>query len=180
MASFDKFWPILLKQEGYYANAVNDSGGETWIGISRNNYPAWSGWPIIDSYKGKPNFVPNLKLDIVLQSKVISFYKTSQWDTILGDQITNQSIANFMADWGVNSGMSTPVKHAQKVLNLDVDGKVGPHTLAAINSADGVSFFVTMKQERIDFYHAVVAAHPQDQEFLSNWLERTNSFTYTP
>ncbi len=180
MADFKLFWPILLKQEGYYSNAKNDSGRETWEGISRNNYPSWTGWSIIDSYKGKPNFPSILKLDIVLQSKVIAFYKTSQWDIIEGDLITNQSIANFIADWGVNSGMSVPVKHVQKTLGLNDDGKVGAHTITAINAADGQSLFNQLKQQRIDFYHAVVAAHPEDKEFLSNWLERTNSFTYTP
>lgn len=182
MADFKLFFPILLRQEGYYSNVKGDTGGETWEGISRNNYPAWSGWSIVDSYKGRSDFPHVLRLDASLQDKVLQFYKSSQWDTIEGDKINNQSIANFIADWGVNAGMSTPVKHAQKVLNFpadSIDGKMGPHTLSAINIADGPTFFASMKQDRINFYHAIVASHPIDQKFLSDWLERTNSFTYT-
>lgn len=180
MANFDKFWPILLKQEGYYANNPNDKGGETWEGIARNFYPSWSGWSIVDSYKGKPNFIANLKIDIILQSKVVQFYKSSQWDTLRADDIHNQSIANFLVDWGVNGGLTTPVKHAQKILNIVVDGKMGPQTIVAINVADGAQFFASLHQDRIDFYHAVVEAKPKNAEFLSGWLQRTNSFTYTP
>jgi hypothetical protein len=82
MADFNLFWPILHKNEGYYSNDPLDSGGETWEGISRKNNPSWSGWPIIDSYKVLSSFPEILKQDIILQSKVIQFYKSSEWDPI--------------------------------------------------------------------------------------------------
>ena len=189
MADFTLYWPILLRQEGYYADDSDDAGGETWEGIARNDYPAWSGWAIVDSYRPTGGFIDDkhanalLKPDAVLQAKVIQFYKSSQWDVLEADHISNQSIANFMVDWGVNGGLSTPVKHAQIVLGFpaaSIDGKMGPHTLAAINGAPGASFFASMIQERIDFYHAIVAHKPSQQKFLKTWLDRTNSFTYTP
>lgn len=180
MANFELFWPILVHDEGYYANKEHDSGGETWIGISRNNYPSWNGWSIVDSYKGRPDFPSILKTDVNLKASVISFYKSNEWHTIEGDQINNQSIANFIADWGVNAGMSVPIRHSQQILGLTVDGKIGPITLASINNADGATFFQQLKQSRIKFYHDVVAAHPEDAEFLPDWLERTNYIAYQP
>ncbi len=180
MANFSIFFPILLKQEGYYANKPGDSGGETWEGISRNNYPAWSGWPIVDSYKARPDFPTILRSDSTLQSKVLTFYKSSQWDTIQGDNINNQSIANYLADWGVNAGISVPVKHVQQIVGTFVDGKMGPATIAAINAANGPQLFTALQASRIAFYHAVVTAHPQDAQFLSDWLARANYFTYQP
>jgi lysozyme family protein len=178
MANFSIFFPILLKQEGYYANKPGDSGGETWEGIARNYYPAWSGWAIVDSYKSQPNFPTSLRADQNLANSVYAFYKSSQWDPLKGDSITNQSIANYIADWGVNAGLSTPVKHAQQIVGTTVDGKMGPATLAAINSADGATFFAALKAARIQFYHDVVTAHPEDRQFLSDWLARANYFTY--
>lgn len=178
MADFNKFLPILLKQEGYYSNAAGDTGGETWEGISRNNCPAWSGWLIVDSYRHLPDFPRNLRADTDLQAKVNAFYKTSQWDAIQGDLILNQSLANFIADWGINAGMSTPVKHLQEILSIAVDGKVGPHTLAAINGADWPDLFAKLQGARKQFYLDVVRAHPGNKQFLSNWLERTASFIY--
>ena len=185
MADFKLFWPILLRQEGYYANDKDDKGGETWEGIARNMYPAWSGWAIVDAHRPPGGFIGEMQANAILkpledlQVKVLVFYKSIQWDTIDGDQIQNQSIANFMADWGVNAGMSTPVKHAQKVLSLDVDGKMGPHTLAAINSVDGPLFFSKMQAEREQFYMDVVTRNPQDKKFLNEWLQRNQSFKYS-
>jgi len=184
MADFKLFWPILSRNEGYYANDPADSGGETWRGISRYNFPAWSGWAIIDSYKTGGKFASAkaanvaLKPVVALEEKVIAFYKSSQWDTIRADEIQNQSIANFLADWGVNAGMSVPAKHVQRLLGLTVDGKIGPATLAAINGTSGADLFRKLQADREQFYHDVVAAHPDNKKFLKTWLERNASFKY--
>lgn len=180
MADFKLSEPGILKQEGGYSNKPNDSGGETWEGISRNNYPKCKIWPIVDSYKNQATFPGCLRKDAALQALVDAFYKFSEWDTLMGDQINNQSIANFMVDWEVNAGAGAPVKHAQEILGVTVDGGMGPHTLAAINAADGPGFFAKMQAARFQFYHDVVAAHPEDREFLENWLSRNASFHYAP
>jgi len=184
MADFQIFFPTLEDNEGFYANVSGDSGGETWIGISRSNYPEWAGWSIIDSYKQNGSF-PSvqyanrvLKADTNLMALVVKFYHDTEWHAIDGDQINNDSLADFIADWCVNAGFTTPIKHLQQILGVDVDGKFGPATLAALNSGDGATIFNQLKGARITFYHAVVSAHPEDQKFLSNWLERTNSFSY--
>lgn len=178
MADFSLFEPLLLKQEGFYSNKPNDSGGETWEGIARNDYPNSLIWPIVDSYKGRPDFPHILRSDTKLQALVDNFYKLEFWSKMMGDQIQNQSIANYIGDWGVNAGLSVPIKHAQTILGIASDGKIGPNTLNAINSANGADFFSKLVQARVDFYHAVVAAHPNYQEFLSDWLERAHSFQY--
>lgn len=56
MADFDKAYFRTCKFEGGYANDKNDSGGETYKGISRVHNPKWGGWKIIDSYKKKKIF----------------------------------------------------------------------------------------------------------------------------
>lgn len=186
MADFLLFFPTLEENEGFYANVHGDSGGETWIGISRNNYPSWSGWAIIDSYKINSGFPSTayankvLKADGNLMALVVEFYRNTEWHTIDGDQINNDSIADFIADWCVNAGFTTPIKHLQQILGVDVDGKIGPNTIQAINNADGQTLFNGLQTARIQFYHAVVAAHPSDEQFLEQWLERTNSFQYKP
>lgn len=185
MADFNKFWPILEKQEGLYANAKNDSGGETWKGISRNNYPSWAGWKIVDAKRPKTGFINEsqanafLKGDATLDKLTVEFYKNSQWDPIKMDQIANQSIANFICDWGVNAGLSVPIKKAQKILSLVEDGVVGPKTLAAINGASGQDFFNKMQEARESFYRSIVAAKPSQQVFLKTWLTRNKSFAYS-
>ena len=48
---FDKALAHTLQFEGGYANDPADSGGETYKGISRNNWPSWPGWKLIDEAK---------------------------------------------------------------------------------------------------------------------------------
>jgi len=190
MADFKLFEPILLRNEGGWCNKAKDSGGETWEGISRKNYPKWSGWQIVDRIKAEQNFpdhwsrqqVRDLDLalhgDAQLSALVDAFYKCEVWDIYQADNIQNQSIANFLVDWGVNAGASVPIKHAQLILGVAVDGKCGPNTIAAINEAPGNALFLRLQEARRQFYQEVVNAHPEDREFLSDWLERNASFKY--
>jgi lysozyme family protein len=41
-----KIIEFTLRNEGYYVNDKDDSGGETYRGISRVNFPKWAGWAI--------------------------------------------------------------------------------------------------------------------------------------
>lgn len=193
MADFKLFEPILFNQEGLYSNEPGDSGGETWRGISRNNYPAWAGWPFVDKNKAQLGFdgplndaqVRHLNAELLMESDLAAlvdkFYKCDEWDTILGDQIENQSVANFLADWEVNAGETAAVQHAQRLLRVNPDGKMGPLTLEALNKTVGIigsSFFDELQQARIDFYMDIVKAHPAKQKFLNTWVRRTNSFKF--
>lgn len=177
MALYSLFIPILLVDEGYWAKIKGDKGGETFVGISRVFNPTWSGFPLIDAYKSDPNFPKILKSDPILMTKVHVFYKTNKWDALHLDMINNQSVANFIMDWCINSDMWVPVHHAQKILNLPQVDNLGPRTIAAINQQNE-DFFNEMKAARAQFYQDVVTANPTDVKFLPEWLRRNNSFQY--
>ena len=53
MANFEDAYKKLLIKEGGYVHDSDDSGGETYRGISRRYNPTWEGWDIIDTYKRK-------------------------------------------------------------------------------------------------------------------------------
>jgi lysozyme family protein len=202
MAKFELFYPILEQNEGGYADKEGDSGGETWKGISRNNYPNWSGWYFIDQIKALPEcpkkedysddkdgrnkfylylckfMNTHLRSIPELETKVFNFYKSSQWDPLKCDYIKNQTIAEYLADWGINAGLSVPAKHVQKILKLNPDGKVGPATLAAINGSDQLSLFTSLKTDRINFYISLAESKPILKQFLDTWLERADSFKF--
>ena len=40
-----------MEHEGGYVDDRDDRGGETYRGISRNNFPDWKGWKKIDGFK---------------------------------------------------------------------------------------------------------------------------------
>lgn len=193
MADFKLFEPLLLAQEGGWCNKPGDKGGETWEGIAYNFYPKWAGWPIVFGIKASLNFPPTgwsnqevnylnaaLRADDALDALVDKFYECSEWDTINADQIQNQSIANFLVDWEVNCGEGAPIKHTQMILGISpIVINMGPKTLAGINGNSNQTFFGQLQAARVQYYHDVVANNPADEQFLSNWLERTASFQFS-
>lgn len=174
-----------MRQEGKYSNDPDDSGGETWEGISRKNYPALQIWKIVDSYKTNGKFLSNkdanakLSGDSNLQSLVDNFYYCNEWVAMRADSIPNQSIANFLVDWEVNGGIGAPVRHLQEILGVTVDGKIGSATIIALDDADAETVFYKLQAARKQFYIDVVAKHSEDKKFLSNWLDRNSSFKFS-
>lgn len=101
MANFDIAYKITSGNEGGFMNDPNDSGGETYAGITRKNFPKWKGWVVID--KRKPS-KGTIYTD--LEPLVRTFYKSQFWDTISGDSIKEQELANDAYDMGINAGLS--------------------------------------------------------------------------
>lgn len=181
MASIKLFEPYIIRNEGYYSNTPGDTGGETWEGISRNNFPKWAGWPIIDSHKNHPDFPSVLKNLSNLQVLVDNFYQFSEWDVMKADQINNQSIANFLVDWEINAGSAAAIEHSQEILGISpIVNNMGPRTLAGINANSNQDFFNKIQFARRKFYLDIVNAHPSDRKFLNGWLVRTTSFNFVP
>src|SRR5665647_28830 len=93
----------ILSSEGGYSNDPDDTGGETYRGISRKFWPKWTGWAVIDSAKKGAGFPVNLKSTNILGDAVMNFYRFNFWDTIGGDSIKNQSISNTLIFYRVPS-----------------------------------------------------------------------------
>lgn len=183
MADFNTYYPKLLVQEGGYASAdlaksINDKGGETYLGIARNYNPTWAGWPIIDKYKadhGTPAHnahIPDANLDALAKS----FSKSHYWDVLDLDQVKNQSIAEYIMDFGFNSGLANPIIAVQKILGLSVDGKVGPNTINAINSANPQDLFNKLKDYRVQFVARITSLPANVKAALT---ARANSFGFS-
>lgn len=134
MANFDSAYSRTCKFEGGYANNKNDSGGETYKGISRNNNPKWAGWAIVDSYKKKSNFPKNLDSDTKLQALVKTCYKENYWNPIWGDKINNQKVAEDFFDTAVNMGVGTSIKLSERQFGLKETSKMSQTLLNKLNS----------------------------------------------
>lgn len=118
MANFLAAHRLVMVNEGGWNITKGDKGGETYKGISRVNFPTWSGWLIVDDYKGKypTSFKTFLEQDQILQGKVLNFYRTNFWNIIQGDQIVNQNTADSIYDSAVNMGVRAAIKLTQDTL----------------------------------------------------------------
>ena len=100
------------------------------------------------------------------------------WDYFLADFILNESVAQFIVDWGYNSGRKTVAKIVQRLVKVEVDGLVGPRTLTAINAADQEWLFNQLKIDRKVFLNSIIKRRPDQIVFYDGWMNRVNSFQF--
>jgi type VI secretion system secreted protein VgrG len=179
--------------EGGYANDPADSGGETYRGISRRNFPHWEGWSIIDDIKrNNPKNFKKIINNLVNSNPSINemvefFYRENFWDGFRGDYTTDQKIANFLFDARVNMGANRPIKYLQAALNeitgskLAVDGIYGNGThnillMCLENEENKPKLLAHMNNQRKNTYLDIVNRKPSQKKFLKGWLNRVKEF----
>lgn len=104
----------IIEIEGDYVNDLNDPGGETKYGISKQSYP---------------------KLDIKTLTKHMArvIYKTDYWNQIRGDDLPT-GLDLLMMDTAVNCGVRIAVMMLQKTVRAKQDGIFGPKTMKKLQS----------------------------------------------
>ena len=185
---FEKALKHLLAFEGGYANDPADSGGETFRGISRRNWPKWPGWPLID--RAKAGGTKTAKLinatfagDQEMERLVADFYRQNFWKPFERFGLPERLTAKLF-DTAVNMGagraaklLQTAVNSLGSVVKLAVDGAIGPRTLDALglilDAPTGESRVLTAYAEaQAGHYRAIVANKPSQGKFLTGWLQR--------
>lgn len=126
MAEFEPIFTEVMQLEGGFNlhEVKGDRGGMTYAGISRKFWPNWCGWVSIDKQE----------FDAKLTQMVREFYREEFWNTMLGDQIKNQTVAYQVFSFSVNAGRTVAKKLAQNVVGVSSDGVFGPKTIAALNA----------------------------------------------
>ena len=166
MADFEQVIDRLIRAEGGYqvTNIKNDRGGMTCAGISRRANSDWPGWKFID--KG---IAPD---DYRVKPLIHALYEHRYWDAIKGDQIYNVDLAYLVFSCAVLSGARTSSRHAQRACGATVDGFIGSHTLAKLNSTEVELFALRFTLSRIA-RHVAIADHDGTQrDFLLGWVKR--------
>lgn len=128
MAVFEKAFAKTIKAEGGYVNNPNDRGGETYMGVTRKNYPNLKLWTIIDDIKKQSTdkkYINNcLKNNIGVKSEVKVIYKHNYWDPLYLDLVNSQRVAEQLFDNAINCGVVATIKLMQKAKNMKVTGKM--------------------------------------------------------
>lgn len=117
---FDTAFTQLLGHEGSYSNHPSDPGGETMWGIIKTV-------AVENGYNGPMRDMP---VDV---AKAI--YRKQYWVPAKCDQLP--PILRYpVFDAAVNSGVGQAAKWLQRAARVDVDGVIGPKTLAAVALMD--------------------------------------------
>lgn len=156
------FERMLINEGGYRLIKVDgDTGGWTYAGISRKNWPNWAGWDDIDAQR-----VPDANL-------VRGFYKVNFWNPLQLSDVSSQRTAQTIFDFAVNAGPATAAKLAQIVVGTTPDGKIGPRTIEALNMADPDRFALAYALAKIARYRDIVTRDRSQLKFLLGWINRT-------
>jgi len=170
MADFNIAYPITAAHEGAYVNDPTDRGGETYAGITRKNFPDWTGWKTIDIVKPKAKqYIPQLS------DEVKEFYRVHFWNKQGLSGVMSQKIANAIYDWYINSG-GYAIKAIQRLVNAVDDGALGIQSIKAINACNEQELLNKYIAERIAFYKRIVEKDPTQKKFLNGWTNRAKAF----
>jgi len=175
MSEFSKAIPQVLKNEGGYSLDPHDPGGETYRGITRKNFPNWTGWPYIDAQKPLKDeeIINNFTIDCAVRE----FYRVNFWETNQLDKINSQLIAGKVLDMCVNMGSKRGVMLLQQALDrlglsLNEDGRMGPLTYNGANNQDETKLHQALVDVCVAFYTNLASKRPTLKKFLTGWLRR--------
>ena len=159
--TFERALEKVLQLEGglrLHKNPTEDF--ETYAGIYRKAHPNWEGWKYLDR-----GLEPPYEL-------VKKFYYENYWKPF--EEVKDDNIRALLFETAVNLGVRQTVKLAQKVLDVKVDGVLGPKTLEALNSVDPKDFIRDFTLARIAFYTALANKNPKRYSlYLRGWINRT-------
>lgn len=188
MGDFLISYKKAMKVEGGWANDSDDSGGQTWRGISRKNHPNWKGWEIVDHIglisSHQSIFESALEKNEELKTLVLDFYKKEFWDIMKLDYVHSQSICDELFEAGINMNHSVVVEFLQMALNatnrngrdypdIDEDGQMGPKTLSVLNAHPrSAQVLKLLNCQQGVYYMNITRKRPSQEKFMTSWLSR--------
>ena len=176
MADFNQAILVILQHEGGWVSNPADPGGETSMGIStliikREKISAQE-LGIDPATMYQPGYLKPMKV-----AAAIAIYKRLFWDRYDYGHLVDQTVATKVFDASVNCGPKRAHGMIQRAANqcgqsLQVDGILGPHTLAALNACDPEQLVKAMCQQMRMYYTLISNTNPSLKVFLRNWLKR--------
>ena len=140
--------------EGGLVDNPSDPGGLTNYGIALNEHPELTA----DDIRS------------MTRTRAIGIYRQKYWNDLY-DQISDQRLANALADFGVTSGPALAVETLQGLIFLHqgpaLDGAFGPATLEATQIHMGPWLLTEYTRERLKLYSK------RNPEFWDSWFDRT-------
>lgn len=179
MSNYDEAYKIVARNEGGYADDPTDKGGQTIFGLTRRDWPNWSGWPVVDkvlAINGKAKGIPMLNANQPLKDSVKNLFKANYWDAISAGSINDQQLANQAFDTAINMGVGRSAKFLQLACGVTVDLHIGPATLAAVNAMNPSVVYGEFLRYRKAKYDDIIKADPRQVKFKASWYSRLTPY----
>lgn len=181
MADFKESMKILMDLEfNNPENALHKNkteSGYTYMGIYQKAHPKWEGWKIVIGYLEKYKNIRIASRNLYMNESLINlvglFYKKIFWDKANLNHIISQKIADEIFIFGVNAGISTAIKTAQKIAKITPDGDAGEKTITALNKFDENVFDKEYDLLEQKHYAALIERNPKLKIYANGWRNRS-------
>lgn len=161
--NFEKALAAVLHHEGGFVNHPSDPGGMTNLGVTKAVWEEWVRHPVDE--KTMRSLTPEM---------VGPMYRRRFWSRISGDELP-EGIDYCVFDAAVNSGSGRAAKWLQGCVGIDMDGSIGPKTLAAVKAADPKSLVEDYSKRRLSFLQDL----PHWPTFGRGWTRRVTEVEKT-
>lgn len=135
---------LVLAHEGGYVNHPADPGGATNLGITIGTAKAYG---VDMDGDGDTDIIDIKKLTVEAAGKI---YAGEYWAKVKGDDLPS-GLDYAVFDFAVNSGVSRASEFLQAGVGAGIDGKIGPKTLAIVNSLDAKDLINQICNARLAF-----------------------------
>lgn len=159
MTRFDRTFAALLALEGTrFTDDPHDNGGATRWGITL---------AALRTHRGDPSLTAeDVRALTVADAREV--YLANYWREWMDDPDVPEYIAAWVFLNGVNEGIGTATKQAQRACGAKPDGKVGPETMTAFDCVEPDKFLVEAGILR-DVRDRTLADY---QRFQAGWTRR--------
>lgn len=163
---FDHCLAHVLAMEGGFIDHPDDPGGPTNKGITLAVFARWIGRDVTAS--SRASLVELLRT--IPDATVREIYTARYWDPSGAAALPN-GLSLMQFDTAVNHGVGTAIRILQTVLDVDVDGEIGPETLAAAARQPTRVVLERYAQARRDRYRRL----PHFPTFGRGWMARVDA-----
>ncbi|TPJ52709.1 glycosyl hydrolase 108 family protein [Mesorhizobium sp. B2-6-4] len=120
--NFARALALVLKSEGGWSDNPADPGGATMKGVTLANYRRY-----VQANATKDD------LRHISDAQIATVYRRFYWDAVAGAELPD-GVDYAVFDFAVNSGQGRAAKYLQAVVGVAQDGRIGPDTIAAVES----------------------------------------------
>ena len=158
--NFDRCMEMLVEHEGGYVNGnkIGDPGGITNMGVTKRTY---------DEYHGVDIDEEGMKSLTV--EDVTPIYKDYYWYRCCCERLPS-GVDSAVFDASVNHGTGRAAKFLQRAVGSNMDGSIGPLTLANVGFVEHSEIINRMAIYRDAFYRSLGTF----DTFGKGWIRRND------
>lgn len=164
--NFNRCLAFTIEREGgdKFTNDPRDPGGATKYGITARTLAAWR----------HNDHLVDTEVETLGYDEAAAIYRVNYWNAIQGDALP-AGIDLMVFDFGVNAGVARSVMLLQGILQVPVDGHVGPQTLLAISGfSSNLELTRSLFHEQLDYYERLKGW----ATFGGGWKARAQARTF--